>query len=734
MKLRKLLAGMLTLALGMSLAAPAMAVDNADQRLNQVTRVVKTTLAVPDDYTEFYGQPEETPLGIRWDLNWNAEEKGLNVTATDAGKVLNYNRWENEPYVSPADRGNGFGPSFPAMTRDEARQYAQAFLNKVLDANEKAEFKDQGGETLSATSYHFGGMILLNDTKSPLSFSITVRLSDGAVMNFWRGDSSDYAGKVPAPTTVTTAEKAAELLKGTVSMKLEYVLADSKEGEPKVAVLRYLPEYGDNYYVDAATGKLVNLTELQKQLRGDYDDMAMGASAKYTAANDAAAPEAAEQGLARLTEAELEGVAKLEGVLDQDALEKAVKAWKELALEGYAIAGARYTVNKETGDVTALLTFSKNAQEGVYRRNVTVDAKTGALQSMYSSNPWMEEAGEVKLDEKAAQAKAEAFLKALWGNQFAKTQVYSSSATDNARGTFSFTFAQKENGYFFPSNSVYVTVDPVDGSIRSFSKNFDDDVTFESAEGIVSLDKAIDVWAGSFPVDFGYMEVPVALDLQEEPILFKGLVDAGYKYYNALKPGYGYGSREGWYLGVDAKTGELVKGDRGGESDQITYDDISGHWAEAILKELAGYNVGWFGGKADPAGALTQRDYLVLLLSAEGYHFDVTDKDQLDDLYRTAYRRKLLTAEERNETKALNRSEMVKMLLDSLGYGPVAQLQGIFKVGFNDADAIPEAELGYAALAQGLGIVKGDDMGNFAPARQATRCEGAVMLWQYMKR
>lgn len=78
--------------------------------------------------------------------------------------------------------------------------------------------------------------------------------------------------------------------------------------------------------------------------------------------------------------------------------------------------------------------------------------------------------------------------------------------------------------------------------------------------------------------------------------------------------------------------------------------------------------------------------------------------------------------------------EIVRMFLNSEGYGPVAQLSGIFRCGFADAAEIPEDHLGYAALAQGLGIVEGDSAGNYAPTRPATRCEAAVMLWKYMKR
>ena len=51
------------------------------------------------------------------------------------------------------------------------------------------------------------------------------------------------------------SNNAGELLKDTLSLRTEYVLEDGK------AVLRFLPEDIDDFYVDAQTGKLVNLRE-----------------------------------------------------------------------------------------------------------------------------------------------------------------------------------------------------------------------------------------------------------------------------------------------------------------------------------------------------------------------------------------------------------------------------------------------------------------------------------------
>ncbi len=733
MKLRKLAAALAAGALSLSLAAPALAAEAADQRLARVTLAVKGTLDIGDQYTEFYGEPDETPLGTRWDLSWSSEEEELSVTATDEGKVLSLNRW-SKGGVQPVAAG-GRTLTFPDMSRAQAGEYARAFLDKVLADNEKVTFEEEEGESLSATEYSFRGDVELNGLPSPMTVYVRVRLSDGAVTRFWRGDVSDYAGKPGEARTSTTEDKARELLKTTLDMRLEYVLDwDDEEGTEKKAVLRYLPNSTDDFYVDAATGELVNLTELREKLRQTY---ASGEAGNKLMASTEAVADAAPEAAPTLTETELEGVAKLEDVLDKEALDKKIKAWRELGLDKYTLGSASYSVDRETGEVTARVAYAKNTEEGIFRRYVTVDAKTGELLSMYGYNPYVysladETSREYRalLTAQEAQDKGEAFLKKLWGDQLAKTERYDQAEREGKSATQSFTFAQKVNGYFFPANNITVRVDAADGSIMGFSKNFDEDVTFDSADGLVDPETAVDAWCQSYPVELGYMEIPVALDMEEQ---FKPLRDAGYSYYNSLKPGYALGSRDAWYSGVDAKTGELVKSESV-EPTTMFYDDLEGHWAKDILDELARYGVGWMGGKAQPDEALKQLDYIVLLASANGYSYDPAGDKSVDYLYDFAYRRGILTKAERQDDKVLTRAEIVKMFLNGEGYGAVAQLPGIFRCDCADAGTIPETHLGYAALAQGLGIAQGDSAGNYSPARPAVRSEAAVMLWKYMKR
>ncbi len=53
MKLKKLLAAGLSVALGLSLSAPALAAEAADERLTRVALAVKGTLGIGEEYTEF---------------------------------------------------------------------------------------------------------------------------------------------------------------------------------------------------------------------------------------------------------------------------------------------------------------------------------------------------------------------------------------------------------------------------------------------------------------------------------------------------------------------------------------------------------------------------------------------------------------------------------------------------------------------------------------------------------
>ena len=618
---KKLLSLTLALVMLCSLAVPASAAQSADERLASVTAQVKKTLGLnTEEYTEFYGDLAEEILAPSWYLEWSGENGSLSISTTEDGKILSYRRYEN----TTVSNSGTFAPSFPAGDQDSAKTAAQAFLKKVLTRGESVTMEARVVR-LNTTTYRFGGEILLNGLPAGLSYSISVNCEDNAITSFSRDDiNGRIMGGIPSATAKTTQQQARTALRDTLALRLEYVLPD---GGSKQAILRYLPEYGDEYYVDATTGKLVNLTELAREV----EDMGMAGGATNDATKEESAAEAPE---ASLSKAEQQGADKLKGVLDRDVLDAKARAISALGLSSYTLSSVDYTVARESNengdtDVTATLRYGRQVNGTSWRRTVTLDAKTGKLMNVYSSSRMPNEPVERKVDADAAQKAAIAFLTAQCGTQFGKSELYDSTNAleHDTRISHSFTYAQKVNGYFFPGNMISVGVDATDGSISSYNNSFDDGVTFDSAAGILTMDQAIDAWLDTYEVQLAYIRVPAAIDYSKPE--YKPLMDYGISYLYKLTLGYAL-NREDYLLGIDAKIGKAVAPDWVTADEGLSYSDIAGHWAQSKIEKLAQFGVGYTGDKFSPNAALTQIDLIALLASTEGYTYDASSEDSAD--------------------------------------------------------------------------------------------------------
>lgn len=698
---------------------PMAAEKSVDQRLAAVAAKVKATLNISDEYEEFTGDLWENELAPRWSLNWNRESDSISVEAFENGQISNYYFYENdESYRSVRD----FPPAFPTITRKQAQQYAQKFLKNVLDSSETVTFSERSTGRLNTETHRFSGTILINGLESPLSFSISVRASDGKIVRFYRDCREDsYIGSIPSPTPGAASDKAGTLLKGTLSLRTEYVLENDK------AVLRFLPDSSDEYFVDAQTGKLVNLTELYK-LVSKGEENGANSSAQF----DLATPEAAaDTGGSGLTQVELEGISKLEGVLSKEALDKKMRDISYLGLDKYTLAASSYSRNQKTDEVTARLSYTRRDGDDSWRRTITCNAKTGDLQGIWSSSPYNKDRT-ASVSEGKARETAEAFLAEFWSKNYSRTELYHSTPWEdkNWDASHSFTYAQKENGFFFPGNCINVSVDIEDGSISGFSRNWTDISNFESPEGIMSESSALDAWFNHYDLQLGYGRIPVKLDSSMEDAV--PLLDKGYSYFYSMQLTYTLTEPDDVRAaGMNAKTGEIITENWYKDDNLITYSDLDNYAGKDKLATLAEYGIGWTGGKCEPNKKMSQLDLVALLVSADGYQYDPETGDA-GDMYRRAYGLGILSASERSDSKLLTRGETVRMLLNCAGYGDVAKLPGIFSCSYPDAAQIPANLLGYAAIAQGLGVV--DVELEFGAGKTATRGEAAEMLFNFMSR
>lgn len=715
--MKKLLALLLVFGLAVSAAVPAAAAEGgSDEALAAVTRSVKETLELDTGgYDDFQGDYESGELVPMWYLSWRGDAGSLTISALADGTVASYTRSDADQTTSPA---SGL-PAFPEGDEARARAAAQAFLGQVLGDGETAALDEAAGtDRLDSTTYRFSGTILLHGLPSPLSCSVTVRASDNQVIRFWRDvPGSTFLGDVPDPSASVTADRAAQALRGTQSLRLEYILPQEESTQ---AVLCYLPDPVHRFYVDAKTGTLVDLTELESLMNG----LTMGAAAADTAAEESG-----------LSQAEQEGIQKLEGVKSQEALDSALRDVSAYGLGTYTLTSAAYAVGETEEDgrtpVRCTLRYSRSDGEDVYIRSFTVDARTGQVQTVGSYIPW-KEGQSPALTEAQALERARSFLESFCPDRFGHLALYETpgQAREQEHITdYTFCFARQENGYFFPEHNYTVSIDASDGSVCGLTYQYDESVTFQTPGKEISADAALDAWMDTYDVTLGYVLAPRKLTGTDA--LTRKLTQMGLDAFYYLELGYTL-EREETYRGIDAVTGSPVSYAAESQDQGLTYGDVADSWAQNDIQRLARFGVGYDGGVFQPEKTLTQWDLVCLLYSL---HYTPLDPAQATDsqrstAYAAAYAMGALTRAQRQDGQTVTRSALIRYLLDAAGYGPVARLEGIFTCDYPDRASIPAGELGYAALAQGLGMVNGAYNGT-APA---TRGQAAAMLCRLMDR
>ena len=700
---------------------PTAAAENssAEQRLQAVTEKVKQTLALDTAaFTGFDGGLVENTLAPVWQLQWDSSAESLQVAAGEDGRVISFYRWDKQGQPAPDLR-------MPKVQYDAALKTAQAFADRVFAEDKRQTVtlaRSDDSSILGRTAYHFTGNLQLNGVDSPLGVRMEVRAADQVVTRFERDDLiSGYAPPLPAAAPQTDRDTAQQLLEESVSLRLEYVLND----DGKTAALRYLPNSRPAYYVDAHSGKLINLTELMK-------NMAVSAAPEAMADRDA--------GTSGLSEAEQSGIAKLAGVQTKEALDQKVRAMSALGLNGYTLSRASFYLDAATKTaaqpiVWAQLQYGKRESDSkIWNKTLTVNARTAKLQYLWTAMPYQEQVSR-PVGEDAAKTKADAFLKQYFAAEtagyapYVEDQSYAWGSNPDQLQTI---YARQENGYFFAPDRYTVGISARDGSVVSFSAEQPQQaVAFESADGLIDAAKAREVWLAGFETPLSYIAVPVAVDLLGPD--YQPLIERGERFISTLKLGYQH-TNSPLARGVDAKTGKIVS-QKASQSERISYTDLEGSWAKAIITRLADYGVGYRGKIFGAAQPLRQKDLLALLLSMWGTRYDPAELtgEQADALYEDAYRRGLLSRTERSDDKVLTRADAVRILLDGAGYGTAAKLEGIYQTRYTDAHKIPKAMYGYAALAQGLGLVQSKDTA-FAGERNAIRAEAAVMVYQLLNR
>jgi len=283
--------------------------------------------------------------------------------------------------------------------------------------------------------------------------------------------------------------------------------------------------------------------------------------------------------------------------------------------------------------------------------------------------------------------------------------------------TYTYSYNRYENDIIYGDDNISVTVDPETLGITFFSIDYCDG-EFVSPEKAISASKALDYYWTQLTPDPIYM---VSSNYGEGKLTV-------YTGYGATKEPLDLVKvyRFDRHLYIDAFDGTLLNySGRPYTYSEIEYFDGKGFedigntpYAEAISK-LCDMDFIKDAAKYRPNSHITVGDFMEMIrpLNTSYYRTKVINSDN----------------EEYDPKAEITREEAAKIVIESMGYGEVAALSGIFKCSFTDADALTEGYIGYAAIAQALGLLDsfGDTM---QPRNMLTRGEAAQIVYDYLLR
>lgn len=696
----------------------AIKVQNGEptsQNLKIITSLVKSKLSIPKSLTNFdyhYNERQNNSTAF-WNLIWSNDKDAerISVLCDGDGNIINY-------YYSTKDQ---YSRNKPKYLKSELKGKADQFIKKVAPTiSNKVKVIDSDSSSIFSGQYTYNyqrveGKIPMPDN----GISISVNYETGEVVSCsiqWL-----YDVIIPSTNAPITKKVATEKINSALKMLLAYKAAYSPEKtgiSTTRAFLVYEPNL-DYISVNAKTGK-VYLT------KNEYVQSDSGTTrADTTVAEEKSDGNSSDSSL---TEKEIASIDQLKNLISKESAISKIKGEDILLIDSNATSTKanltqRYSRNGK-GDFVWNISFTdpRNLEDNSYRAyaQASVDAKTGKILSFYASVPNYYDISEDKWDEikvnyskEQGQNSFEDFLKKQIPSYFNKSKL---SNTDHdyiiaykeqtpIYGGYRYNYDRVNEDVIYSYNGISGSVDGVTGKIYRYNFDWDESIKFESTKGVMTPKEAFD----SYIAKEGY-------DLVYEINTIHNINNKSIRATNESKNSVEYEIRLVYRTDINPNTISPFTGkqlDYSGEDyvkkSTYSYTDIGSNKAKNAILLLADMGVGFESNKFLPNQKITTKEYLTLL---EKLNYNLKDL-------------KL-----NQNSKTITRTSGVKSLITLAGLENVAKIKGIYTTNFKDQNLIAKDDLGYVALAKGLGLVSGT---TFRPKDSLTRGEAAQMIVNFLK-
>ncbi|MCX8129630.1 MAG: S-layer homology domain-containing protein [Clostridia bacterium] len=715
--MKRKIAFFLTVVMLCTAMLPVQVFAAKDKVLEGIVAKVKKTFSIPGNYTfspEAYSENGKKVWNLRWSSK-DGDEASIYVRVDEKGTILSYDNWKPYDYSTKK--------KLPKFSRQEAKAKAEGFIKKInADAFSQVRVSEINNQPMMESNYYFNFDRMVNGI--PFynnNIGVSVNSETGEVQSYYYNWNDGLVFPDKAKAINLDAAKKAYIEK----LGLRLVYRYNYENEKLSLFAVYTPKYGSSYAIDALSGDKV-------QFDPYYGDGYGGGGIVSTIVKDEMV-----QG-ANLTPEEIAAIDELSDLISQEAAEKIAREFDKLKLTSeFKLSGANLSRNWPLRDeYTWSLNFHKEATKpdgsGYVYINAGINAKTGEITS-FSRSVNNGENAKAKFTEEQAKQAVEEFLKSFKADKLKDVEFddsnsfyYPLRSGSEEQTYFNFNYTRKVNGAYFPDNKLTIGFDAVSGEVTSFNMNWFDtefptidkklDISkvYEKLFSVIGLELQ---YKAKYPYDFYYKGVMPESSKLDVKLVY------------ALKPG------KPEYF--DVNTGVLLdyNGKPYKENKPVVYTDIKGHSAEKQITVLSEYGVSLEGPKFRPNENITQLDFLNLLSKTMNYYYgpvvsSSSSKDDIDNLYKFLIREGVVKEAEKKASAAVTREEAVKFIIRAMKYDKVADIKGIYKCSFKDANKINPDLLGYVSIAQGLKIVTGS---TFNPKSKLTRAQTAVMIYNYLQ-
>lgn len=703
--------------------------EPTDETLKSAITSVKAKITIPTEYSEFNYSFFNTNsyADSYWSLTWTnpKDQSNIMVNCDQNNHITYYN----------VNNNNQKQNSIPVYRKQELKQKAEDFIKLIApDIALKLKYINTDFDGVYNSNYIYNYQRLENGICLPENtVSVAVNSINGEVNSAniqWLYDVA-----VPAADIKISKEEATKLIKKNMEMKLSYHTNDYRiysssliNSNDKKALLFYEPN--QTYIsVDAKTGK-VYLSK--NEWVNEKNDLATAkkestAGSTNTVTRDAAA----------LTQEELIKLDELKSLITKGNAIKAITGNKYLYLDknltssSASLSKSYYNKGKSTGYVWNIqlndpreISKKKNADNYRAYASAQVDAKTGKILSFNASmkSQYNEKTGKwntvkIKYHKNECQVSLEKFLKNQMASHFALTKLsetnkdyiaYYKANNDPVYGGFNYRYNRINEGVEYPFNILYGAVDGVTGKIYSFYCNWDEDVIFESKNGAITSDQAMDYYLGKEGYQLIY-EINVINKLEKQGNFISNTdahkVDYEIRlvYNPEINPSF-----------ISPFTGEQLNYNGEVYKKETTYQylDVAETPENKEILLLADMNIGFEGQYFYPKNEITSGE-LSELMKKVGYGYNVADNT--------------------NKENKITREEIAKSFIEQLGLKNAATIKGIYKTGFADEQSIGEDYIGAVALAKGLNLMQGDKNNMFNPKSYITRAEAVHLILNFIR-